>query len=126
LTAEDYKTTVFPNRPISLWRTAYASIAQSRGSLPDSLGAVTWVASNAPHHSTFIPVYASVETVPTSLTNTTQYKFDRSKNYWTHSVIGNYLSRWFKWTLKDVQDFQVTILPSPVPSTPIHTTTTTT
>lgn len=115
MTAEDYKTTVFPNRPISLWRTAYASIAQSRGSLPDSLGAVTWIASNAPHHSTFVPVYASVETVPTSLTNTTQYKFDRSKNYWTHSVIGNYLSRWFKWTLKDVQDFQVTPFAPPRP-----------
>jgi dipeptidase len=107
INAEDYKTSVFPNRPISLWRTAYASIAQSRASLPDALGAVTWIASNAPHHSSFVPVYASVGTVPETLTNTTQYRFDRSKNYWTHSVIGNYMSRWFKWTIGDVQEFQV-------------------
>jgi hypothetical protein len=31
-------------RPISLWRTAYSSITQSRGSLPDEVGAVTWIA----------------------------------------------------------------------------------
>mmetsp|Transcript_13720 Transcript_13720/g.14261 ORF Transcript_13720/g.14261 Transcript_13720/m.14261 type:complete len:715 (+) Transcript_13720:67-2211(+) len=106
LTADDYKTTVFPNRAISIWRTAYSSIAQARASLSDVIGPVTWIAANAPHHATFVPVYANVETVPETLTNTTQYKFDKSKNYWTHSVVGNYLSRWFKWTLKDVQDFQ--------------------
>lgn len=34
VTANDYKTSVFPLRPIYLRRTAYSSIAQLRGSLP--------------------------------------------------------------------------------------------
>ena len=45
-------------RPISLWRTAYSTVTQSRASLPDAVGAVTWIAPYAPHHSTFVPVYA--------------------------------------------------------------------
>lgn len=102
---DDYKATVFPNRAISIWRTAYASIAQSRASVPDQLG-VTWISPNAPHHSSFAPVYASLPSTPLSLTNTTQYKFDKTKNYWVASVVGNYLSRWFKWTIEDVRVFQ--------------------
>ena len=31
---------------------------QSRASLPDAIGAVTWIAPYAPHHSTFVPIYA--------------------------------------------------------------------
>ena len=33
-------------------------VTQSRASLPDAVGAVTWIAPYAPHHSTFVPVYA--------------------------------------------------------------------
>lgn len=64
-------------RPISLWRTAYATVTQSRKFLPDLVGAVTWIAPYAPHHSTFVPVYASAKSAPSSL-NTgagTQCKF---------------------------------------------------
>eukprot|EP00602_Paraphysomonas_sp_CaronLab_P001527 CAMPEP_0185030236 /NCGR_PEP_ID=MMETSP1103-20130426/17058_1 /TAXON_ID=36769 /ORGANISM="Paraphysomonas bandaiensis, Strain Caron Lab Isolate" /LENGTH=696 /DNA_ID=CAMNT_0027565273 /DNA_START=81 /DNA_END=2171 /DNA_ORIENTATION=- len=102
----EYKTLAFPNRAISIWRTAYSAITQSRANLPDEVGAVTWIAPYAPHHSTFVPVYASAPTAPSSLTNTTQHKLDRSKNYWAHCVVGNYLSRWYKWTIGDVQSFQ--------------------
>jgi dipeptidase len=70
------------------------------------VGAVTWVAPNAPHHSSYAPIYAAAPATPSSLTNVTQYKLDRTKNYWAHSVTGNYLSRWFKWTLDDVKSFQ--------------------
>jgi dipeptidase len=61
-------------RPISLWRTAYSSITQSRRHLPDVIGAVTWIAQYAPHHASFIPVYASPEKTPSSLNTGTQCK----------------------------------------------------
>ncbi len=55
------------NRPISLHRTSYSSITQSRMSMPDLLGAVTWIAQYAPHHSTFVPVYANGNSTPSTL-----------------------------------------------------------
>ena len=81
--------------------------AQARSSLPDEIGAVTWVAPNAPHHSTYVPIYAAAADTPSTLNYVTQYKLDRTKSYWAHSVTGNYLSRWFRWTYDDVKAHQV-------------------
>mmetsp|Transcript_8804 Transcript_8804/g.13172 ORF Transcript_8804/g.13172 Transcript_8804/m.13172 type:complete len:726 (+) Transcript_8804:54-2231(+) len=106
LTPTQKKTMAFPVRAISIWRTTYSTIAQARSELPNDIGGVTWVAQYAPHHSTYVPVYAAVNEVPETLTNITQYKLDRSKNYWVHLVVGNYLSRWFAWTIDDVKQFQ--------------------
>jgi dipeptidase len=70
-----------------------------------------WVAQYAPHHSSYVPLYVGVQSTPWSLDNVTYYKFDKSKNFWVHSVVGNYVSRWFKWTIGDVQAFQVLVYP---------------
>jgi Peptidase family C69 len=59
-------------RPISLWRTAYSTVTQSRAYLPDVVGAVTWICMNAPHHGSFLPVYANAPYTPTSLNLGTQ------------------------------------------------------
>jgi dipeptidase len=106
-TNEEDGTMVFPNRAISLWRTSYGSIAQARASLPNTIGALTWFAQNAPHHSSFVPVYANTDKTPDGIDTATQYKFDKSKNFWVHSVVGNYVSRWFKHTIADVRELQV-------------------
>lgn len=93
-------------RPISLWRTAYSSLTQSRRHLPDEIGAVTWIAPYGPHFSTFVPVYASAPTAPPSLKLGTLYKFDERSNWWIHCLTGNYLSRWYSFTIVDVKAFQ--------------------
>jgi dipeptidase len=82
-----------PERAISLYRTVYASIAQARQGLPDSVGAVVWISPYAPHHSSYVPIYTSAEQTPSSLSTGTQYKLSKTSNYWVHSVVGNYLSR---------------------------------
>ena len=51
-------------RPISLWRTSYAQISLSRGDLPDAVGAITWLAQYAPHHSVCVPIYAAATNTP--------------------------------------------------------------
>lgn len=84
---------VRPERPISLYRTVYASIAQARRDLPDAVGAVVWISPYAPHHSSYVPVYTSADKTPSSISKGTQYKISKSSNYWVHSVVGNYLSR---------------------------------
>jgi dipeptidase len=54
-------------RPISLWRTSYATVTTSRKDLPDEVGAMTWIAPYAPHHSSFVPVYAHAEKTPSTM-----------------------------------------------------------
>lgn len=108
-TNEEDGTMSFPNRAISLWRTSYGSIAQARSSLPNEIGALTWFAQYAPHHSSFVPVYANADKTPQGIDGATLYKFDKTKNFWVHSLVGNYVSRWFKWTIEDVRELQVTM-----------------
>jgi len=67
---------------------------------------VTWVAQYAPHHASFVPVYASPPKTPHSLNTGTQYKLDKESNYWIHCLTGNYLSRWYIHTIGSVQLFQ--------------------
>jgi len=93
-------------RPLSLWRTAYASITQSRKALPDVIGGVTWIAQYAPHFSSFVPVYTNAATSPSSLKAGTQYKLDKASNWWIHCLTGNYLSRWYVHTIDEVKSFQ--------------------
>jgi len=93
-------------RAISLYRTVYASIAQARPNLPDVIGAVVWIAPYAPHHSSYVPVYVSPDSTPSSVSTGTQYKLHKDSNYWVHSVVGNYLSRWYKYTIGDVRSLQ--------------------
>lgn len=66
----------FPSMPIGhlsiFFVPAYSTVTQSRSFLPDVVGAVTWIAPYAPHHSTFVPVYASAPQTPSSLNAGTQ------------------------------------------------------
>jgi dipeptidase len=66
-------------RPISLWRTSYATVTTSRKDLPDEIGALAWIAPYAPHHSSFVPVYANAEATPKSLNKGTLYYFDQGE-----------------------------------------------
>ncbi len=54
-------------RAVSNGLTAYCTVTQSRGHLPDLLGAKTWFAPGTPHISGFFPVYASAKESPKPL-----------------------------------------------------------
>ena len=94
------------NKPISSWRTSYSHISLSRPNMLDTLGAVSWIAQYAPHHSVFIPVYAAAATTPPSMYVGTLYKVDRGSNWWAFCLLSNYLSRWFKWTIRTIRAYQ--------------------
>lgn len=113
-----------------MWRTSYSSIAQGRKNLPDVLGAVTWIAQYAPHFSTFVPVFASATQTPSTLKAGTLCKsmspvlsvsiliildcahliiivrLNKLSNWWIHCLTGNYLSRWYRFSIVDVKQFQ--------------------
>ena len=109
VTYEQYTKGLGFQRPISLWRTSYAAVTQSRASLPDEVGAVTWLAQYAPHHSSFIPIYASPDHAPSVLKKGSLYYFERSSNWWIHCMVSNYISKWYRYTLPDVRKLQRSI-----------------
>ena len=57
---------------------AYSTVTQSRASLPDVVGALTWIAPYAPHHSSFVPVYASAPVTPSSMNTGTQCTYKKN------------------------------------------------
>jgi dipeptidase len=67
VSSEEYLAGRMFERPISISWTAYSTVSQARAALPNEIGAVTWVAQNAPHHGSYLPVYAGVDHVPQSL-----------------------------------------------------------
>lgn len=101
-------------RPISLWRTAYATVTQSRKSLPDLVGALTWIAPYAPHFSSFVPIYANAQETPKSMKTGNHYKFDKHSNWWIHCLVGNYAGKFYKYTIEDIvtlqQKLEITLL----------------
>ena len=60
---------------------AYSTVTQSRASLPDVVGALTWIAPYAPHHSSFVPVYASAPVTPSSMNTGTQCTYKKNIMY---------------------------------------------
>jgi dipeptidase len=74
VTVDQYNKGLMYNRAISIARTSYSTVTHSRGDVPDVLGALTWVAQYAPHHSSFVPVYAHCAKTPESLKNGTLRK----------------------------------------------------
>ncbi len=55
-------------RAVSLFRTSISVIGQSRGSLPNSVGALVWVGQYAPSSSNYLPVYVSGHSLPRAYT----------------------------------------------------------
>lgn len=103
---DDLKVGLGYQRQISLWRTAYSTITQSRSHLPDVIGAITWIAPYAPHHSQFVPIYANAPDTPVSMKIATEYKLNKGSNWWIHCLASNYLSKWYIHTIEDINNFQ--------------------
>ncbi|CAN0535833.1 unnamed protein product, partial [Ectocarpus sp. 8 AP-2014] len=61
-TLEDSKEGFF-ERSISIFRTSYSSVTQSRSFLPDEVGGLLWVSQYKPSMSTCIPIYVGAEEV---------------------------------------------------------------
>jgi dipeptidase len=54
-------------RSISLFRTSYSTVTQSRP-LPDRVGARVWLCQYMPAMSAYIPAYVAADELPESLT----------------------------------------------------------
>ncbi|GMI40632.1 hypothetical protein TrCOL_g10016 [Triparma columacea] len=92
-------------RTISLFRTSYSFVTQSREHKPDVLSLV-WFGQFTPHSTVYIPVYTHVSKVADSLSRGALQVLDRGANWWAFSAVGNYAAQWFKFTQPDVVKMQ--------------------
>ena len=93
-------------RVISLFRTSYSFVTQSRAEKSPLVGPLTWFGQFTPHSTVYIPVYASVSSVPDSLSRGALQKMDRKANFWGFSAVGNYAAQWFTFAIEDVKKKQ--------------------
>jgi len=93
-------------RTISLFRTSYSFVTQSRSTKPDIVGALTWFGQFTPHATVYIPVYAAVSEVPASLSTGALQRLDRGANWWAFSAVGNYAAQWFSFTIGEIRNMQ--------------------
>ncbi|CAM9850452.1 unnamed protein product [Scytosiphon promiscuus] len=102
---EDVKKGFF-ERSISIFRTSYSSVTQSRSFLPDEVGALLWLSQYKPSMSTFIPVYVGAQEVPRPYTIGSLLRFSKEASYWAFSVVGNWAERYRMYAHVDVAAHQ--------------------
>ncbi|CAM9357293.1 unnamed protein product [Hapterophycus canaliculatus] len=96
----------FFERSISIFRTSYSSVTQSRSFLPDEVGALLWLSQYKPSMSTFIPIYVGAEEVPRPYTIGSLLRFSKEASYWAFSVVGNWAERFRMYAHVDVAAHQ--------------------
>ncbi|CAM9136658.1 unnamed protein product [Ectocarpus sp. 13 AM-2016] len=92
----------FFERSISIFRTSYSSVTQSRSFLPDEVGGLLWVSQYKPSMSTCIPIYVGAEEVPRPYTIGSLLRFSKEASYWAFSVVGNWAERFRMFAHEDV------------------------
>ena len=92
-------------RTISLFRTSYSFVTQSREHKDDILSLI-WFGQFTPHSTVYIPVYSNVAKVADSLSRGALQTMDRGANWWAFSAVGNYCAQWFKFTQPEVVEMR--------------------
>eukprot|EP01034_Spumella_vulgaris_P030165 gene30165-37332_t len=92
-------------RSISLFRTSYSFVAQSRASVPDDL-ALIWFTQYAPATSSYSPMYVAADTVPASYSTGSLFQYDSAVSFWNFCAAGNYAARFYKFAMLDVRAVQ--------------------
>lgn len=94
-------------RPISMFRTTYSFVTQSRSHLPDTVGAMLWFSVHAPHGAVYMPLYASSDVIPRTLTVGNRYKFDEESQFWVDMTVANYMETRYLPMIGDVRGRQL-------------------
>jgi len=90
-------------RPISMFRTSTSIVAQSRGHLPNAIGARVWLGVYNPASSSYVPMYpASSGELPKAYTTGSLFKYDDDVAFWNFCAVGNYAARFYKYAMQDV------------------------
>jgi dipeptidase len=89
-------------RSISIHRTSYSFVTESRNALPDKIGAMVWFGQAAPHSTVYVPLYASASALPESYTQGSLYEHSHNA-WWASTAVGNYASLEWMHMMPEVQ-----------------------
>jgi len=93
-------------RAISIHRTVYSTVTQSRGKLPDQVGAMVWFGNAQPHATCFVPFYPFSNRVAPSYEEGSLYKYRRESAWWAFGTVGNYMEKSYVHMSVDVKKAQ--------------------
>ena len=93
-------------RPISKLSTDYSAITQSRASLPDPIGGVTWIGFDAANTTVYMPMYAGVLSFPKSFEIGNPHKFSRKSAFWAFNFVTNWSMLQYSYMIKDIRALQ--------------------
>jgi len=106
-------TTPFPTTPMRelldiVWRRnvskgGYGMVAQVRDWLPDPIGGVYWFYLDNQYVSTYAPIYAGVQEIPTFYKTYDPDKFDENSARWQIDFVDNLMYLRWQDAVKDLQ-----------------------
>ncbi|DBA03358.1 TPA: hypothetical protein N0F65_004635 [Lagenidium giganteum] len=92
-------------RAISIFRASYSFVSVLDPSNEDN--ALIWFGQYAPHATTYTPVYAKVSEIPAEITTGSLFAFDRRSSFWINALVGNWVSRFYKYAHPFVEKVQL-------------------
>ncbi len=93
-------------RPIATQQVGFVFVAQSRSSVPDSVGGVFWYGMDNPYTNIFIPLYTSITELPPAYTRGNIQAFSRESAWWTFNFVANFANLRFSDMIQDIQKVQ--------------------
>jgi dipeptidase len=93
-------------RPISTQQAGFVTVSQSRKSLPDTVGGVTWFTPDEAYTSCFTPLYCGIDSLPEPFVVGDYKKFSFDSAWWVWNVVSNLTyDRWSR-VIPDVLQVQ--------------------
>eukprot|EP00742_Colponemidia_sp_Colp-10_P002202 GILJ01002354.1.p1 GENE.GILJ01002354.1~~GILJ01002354.1.p1 ORF type:complete len:515 (+),score=83.54 GILJ01002354.1:152-1546(+) len=96
-------------RAVSLMRTAYSTVLQTRSWLPAPIGGIFWFGEDAPHSTVFFPLYAGMMDTPKSIRTGSLLNYTRESAWWAFDFVANWAEYKWKYIMQDVRAKQAEI-----------------
>jgi dipeptidase len=91
-------------RPLNIYRCAYAYVLQARENLPAPIGGVMWLAYDRPASSVMLPFYAGAGNLPDSVQRANALTYDRESLWMAINYVANYATMKYSYMIKDIQE----------------------
>eukprot|EP00126_Sphaerothecum_destruens_P008076 Sdes_comp20081_c0_seq2m13013 len=92
-------------RAISIHRTSYSLVVQSRHNVDPLVGSVAWFAPDAPHTSCYFPLYAGAQDVAEPYAVGSLKSFSHNA-WWAFDFLSNWANLKFSYMIQDIKQIQ--------------------
>ncbi len=93
-------------RPVSTQQTGFSFVSQSRSWLPDGVGGVLWYGLDDTYTSCYMPLYCSIDELPSSLKTGSLSEFNWDSAWWVFNLVANYANLKYSYMIRDIRKVQ--------------------